>query len=186
MGNHEDDLDIEDITQNLNKKKKIKSGVKGKRGERQVINDLNKRFAKLIAENPSGGGFSRTVGSGNRWGQNVNLPKHALDTFVGDIVAPINFKFVIESKKGYNDIDLFNCFTGKCRELDEFLQQATDDAGRSGKKPMLVWSKDRKDKVVFIRDEDIGEVTGIYLKYNGWTGVLFKSLLKRPDKFFFE
>lgn len=188
----EDDLDIEDITENLNKKKKIKSGQKGKTGEREIVNDLNVRFADLLAKNPTWGAFSRSVGSGNRWGQNVNLPQHAKDTFTGDIVAPTNFKFVIESKKGYNDIDIFDCFSGKCSGLDEFLKQVTDDSVRSGRKPLLIWKKDRKAKVAFLLRPDIfahvlqhGKRWPVMI-YKEWMGVPLTELLTLADDFFFN
>lgn len=188
----EDDLDIEDITENLNKKKKIKSGQKGKTGEREIVNDLNVRFADLLAKNPTWGAFSRSVGSGNRWGQNVNLPQHAKDTFTGDLVAPAHFLFVIESKKGYNDIDIFDCFSGKCSGLDEFLKQVTDDSVRSGRKPLLIWKKDRKAKVAFIARSDFfsakdgHSINKNLLFYKEWIGLPLENLLKLQDDFFFN
>src|SRR4051812_1913406 len=107
-------MEIEDITTNLNKKKKKNSGDKGKRTERNLIKILEQRF---------GPGFSRTIGSGNRWGQGVHLPKHAKDTFTGDIVCPEGFKWVFESKGGY-DIDFNSVFSGGSAELDSFIEQA--------------------------------------------------------------
>jgi len=194
MKNENDDLDVDDITENLNKPKRIKTGKKGKKGELDIVNDLNLRFVELLTKNPTWGGFSRTIGSGNRWGQQVNLPQHAKDTFTGDLVTPTNFKFVIESKKGYNDIDLFDCFSGRNRGLDEFLKQVNDDSVRSGKKPMLIWRKDRKEKLVFLKQNNFGdeELSGLHtyssatLFYKEWIGLIFSGLLLKPDDFFFE
>jgi hypothetical protein len=192
---NEDDLDIDDIVENLDKKKKIKSGRKGKSGEREIVNDLNERFADLLAKNPTWGAFSRSVGSGNRWGQNVHLPQHAKDTFTGDLVAPSNFKFVIESKRGYNDIDLFDCFSGKCTGLDEFLKQVTDDSVRSGRKPLLIWKKDRKPKLAFVTEKDFdgqpafrghSSVLSTFLFYKEWVGMPLQELLLYTDDFFFN
>jgi hypothetical protein len=100
----EEDAEVEDIFKK--RPKKIKSGIKGKRVELEVVKSLNERFSKVLAANPDGGKFSRSVGSGNRWGQNVHLSKNAVNTYSGDIVCPEGFLFVLESKGGYNDIDL--------------------------------------------------------------------------------
>jgi len=71
----EEDAEVEDI---FNKKpKKIKSGKKGKRVELELVKALNQRFQKTLAANPDLGSFSRSIGSGNRWGQNVHLSRTA-------------------------------------------------------------------------------------------------------------
>jgi len=182
-----DDLEIDDLSQNLNKKKKIKSGSKGKRGESLLVNELNARFANLISANQSLGAFSRSVGSGNRWGQKVILSKVAANTYAGDITCPDNFLFVLESKNGYNDVDLFNCFSGKCPELDAFLKQITDDSLRSGRKPMLIWKKDRKEKIAFLKLNDIDyKQFPIFIVYNDWVGINLNYVLSMPDSFFFK
>ena len=188
-----DDYEIEPIWENT-KPKKIKTGQKGKRVERELCKALNKRFAKLISENPSWGQFSRSIGSGNRWGQVSNLPKHAKDTFSGDITCPENFKFTIESKGGYNDIDLNSAFDKGHKELDTFLQQALDDSERSGRHPMLVWKKDRKPRLVFVeRDVVESELTykqivasDYVLIYRDWVAFNLDKLLGFDDKFFFD
>lgn len=182
------------------KKKKIKSGAKGKGAEREICKILNERFSKLLSEHADWGTFSRTVGSGNRWGQGVNLSAQAKDTYSGDICVPPTFKWVIESKKGYNDIDLCAAFSGKCRELDEFLAQVQDDAERTGRQPMLVWKKDRKPRLGFVRTHTTlsyapSATTMFY--YNGsrcfpepeyrtgWLAVPLETLLALPDSFWF-
>ena len=188
------DLDIEDLTENLGKKKKINSGRKGKTSERDIVHLLNNRFVHLFAANPGWGQFSRSVGSGNRWGQGVCLPQHAKDTYTGDITTPSNFKFILESKAGYNDVDLFSCWTGKCRELDAFLTQVSDDVTRSNKTatikkmPMLLWKKDRKCRLAFMKTEDLLEIQlpAVNLTYNDWVGVNFDWILTLEDSFFFK
>ncbi len=78
----------------------------------ELVKVFNKRF---------GGGFSRSVGSGNRWGQVAYLPKHAQDVFSGDLIVPKRFKWLLESKGGYPDIDLNSVFVGGNSELNGFL-----------------------------------------------------------------
>jgi hypothetical protein len=185
----EDNIEIE-IENLLDKKnKKIKSGKKGKRVELEVVKLLNNRFAELLSKNPSYGRFSRTIGSGNRWGQNVYLSKTAMDNFSGDLVCPTNFKFIIESKGGYNDIDLCSAFEGGQSELDAFLKQASDDSERTNRKPMLLWKKDRKPRLSFIKSSDIEfdnyKNFEYHMKYRDWIGLSLNDLLKLPDSFFF-
>jgi hypothetical protein len=117
------------------RRKGVNSGRKGKRVELELVKVLNARF---------GGGFSRSVGSGNRWGQVANLPEHAQQTFGGDILCPPGFKFVLESKGGYDGIDLGSALAGGNAELDEFLQQASDASKRTGRKPLVAWKKSRR------------------------------------------
>lgn len=87
------------------KKRKADGMKKGNRTELELVKMLNRRF---------GGDFSRSVGSGNRWGQVQHLPRHAQEVFSGDLIVPEGFKWVLESKGGYQDIGL---------ELDLRLRQ---------------------------------------------------------------
>jgi hypothetical protein len=181
----EEDLEVEDIFSK--KSNKIKSGKKGKRVELELIKSLNERFADLLASRPNAGKFSRSVGSGNRWGQRVHLSKAASDTYSGDIVCPEGFLFVLESKGGYNDIDLCSAFSGKQAELDAFLTQVSDDSSRCGRKPLLLWKKDRKPRLAFLKTADLGgRGFDRMFKYGEWTAVLCEDLLSLPDGFFFS
>lgn len=180
----EEDAEIEDIFRE--KPKKIKSGRKGKRVELDLIKSLNERFAAALAARPSAGKFSRSVGSGNRWGQRVHLSKAASDTYSGDIVCPEGFLFVLESKGGYNDIDLCTAFSGRQSELDAFLKQVSDDSARCGRMPLLLWKKDRKPRLAFIRSSDLGErAFPCMMRYGEWTAVSFEDLASLEDDFFF-
>jgi hypothetical protein len=181
----EEDFEVEDIFSK--KPKKIKSGKKGKRVELELIKSLNERFATLLASRPNAGRFSRSVGSGNRWGQRVHLSKAASDTYSGDIVCPEGFLFVLESKGGYNDIDLCTAFSGSQSELDSFLKQVSDDSERCGRKPLLLWKKDRKPRLAFLKATDLeGREFACMLKYGAWAAVLCDDLLSLPDGFFFS
>jgi hypothetical protein len=181
----EEDIDVENIFEE--KKKKIKSGKKGKRVELEVVKDLNARFSEILSKNPDWGRFSRSVGSGNRWSQNVHLSKAARDTYSGDIVCPENFNFALESKGGYNDIDLCTVFGGGQAELDSFLKQAEGDAERCGRKPMLLWKKDRKPRLAFLKTVDLpGRHFATRLAYRDWTAVSYVELMEEGDGFFFR
>lgn len=170
----EDDFFVDDLM-GKEKKKKINSGRKGKGRERDIVKLLTERF---------GPGFSRSIGSGNRWSQVANLPKHARDTFSGDLVTPANFKFSVESKGGYDDIDLNSVFDGGHKEIDAFLNQASSDAERCGRAPLCVWKKNRKPYIAIIKTAILPTREWDYkLTYRDWTLVNFKELLKEPDNF---
>ncbi|NIQ14763.1 MAG: hypothetical protein GTO02_10305, partial [Candidatus Dadabacteria bacterium] len=145
------------------KKKKINTGRKGKNRERETAKILNERF---------GGGFSRSIGSGNRIHQVANLPKHAQDTFSGDLVTPENFAFTIESKGGYDDVDLVSVFDDGHSQLNDFLKQAQHDADRCNRKPMVVWKKNYKPELAILRTKDLPHMKWSYrLIYNKWSVV---------------
>lgn len=180
-----EDFEVDDIL--AKPPKKIKSGQKGKGAERAIVKILNARFADLLDKNQSWGQFSRSLGSGNRWGQVSNLPKHAQDTFSGDLCCPDKFRWIIESKKGYNDVDLCSLFSGKCAELDNWLNQVERDGERSGRKPMVIWQKDRKPRIVFLKQEDMfNPMPETGLCYRGWVGVSFDDVLKQNNRFWFK
>jgi hypothetical protein len=113
-----------------------------------------------------------------------------MDNFTGDIICPENFKFVLESKGGYNDIDLCSSFDNGQKELDEFLRQVSDDSKRSGRCPLLLWKKDRKPRLAFLKSTDISPdiYTNFeyFMKYRNWIAVSFEDLMKLEDKFFFN
>lgn len=183
----EDDLFLDDLV-NVTQKKSVNSKSKGNRKELALVKLLNERFDSLFLKHPDWGKFSRSVGSGNRWGQKVSLPQFAKDTFTGDLVCPLNFRFVIESKGGYNNIDLCRFFSGSCKEIDSFIQQSLDDSKRCGKEPLIFWKKDRKPMLSFIKLKEIKDkdLPCIHFKYNDWVIMNAKDLLGFPDVYFFE
>jgi hypothetical protein len=172
----EEDFQIDDILKNKEKSKRVNGNKKGKRTERSLANLLNKRFKE---------GFSRSLGSGNRWSQVSNLPKHAKETLTGDICCPEGFKFVIESKGGYSKIDLNNIFEKGNTELDDFIKQVSGDSKKCDKKPLLIWKKDRRPWLAFIRKEDLQGTYEYKIIYREWIVVPLKELLELPDSFFF-
>jgi len=187
---HDDEMDIEDILENANpKKKKIKTGQKGKRVERDVVHLLNTRFQEILSK--SGEGFSRSIGSGNRWGQGVMLSAQAKQTFSGDIACPTNFIWTIESKGGYNDIDLNSVFDGGNSTLNEFIKQVSDDAERTSRKPIILWKKDRRPRLAILKLDDVKthldpEKIQYFMHYREWVMVNFDFVLTLPDEFFFK
>lgn len=178
----EDDLEVENILA-PKRKKKINSSVKGKTNEREIVKILNERFKIILSKNLSWGMFARTVGSGNRFSQ-ACLSYSAKQVFSSDISCPPSFKFTIESKAGY-DIDLCSAFSSN-KDLDSFLKQATEDGEKSGRQPMVLWKKDRRPRLAFVKSDILKKKPEYHMTYRDWTALLFKDLLLEKDGFFFD
>lgn len=176
---NQDDFFTDDLFEERKKRKRKADGKrKGNRCELELVKVLTERF---------GEGFSRSVGSGNRWGQVSYLPKHAQEVFSGDLIVPKRFKWVLESKGGYDGIDLNTVFVRGNSELDKFLDQVTKDSNRCGRKPMLCWKRDRKPWLAFVPTKELrGHSFKYRMLYKHWSAVDLKTLLKLSDDFFFE
>ena len=172
-----DDFFIDDVLENLGRKekKKVNSKDKGKRGERDLCAVFSERFSDK-------NGFFRVVGSGAH-GHRL-MAEQAVQVLTADIVCPEGFKFSVECKYGYADIDLCTCFDKGIKNLDDFLDQAEKDAVRVGKLPMLCWRKPRQNWLVFVKAASAPD--GTYkLYYRDWVGMSLTELFKQPDSFFF-
>lgn len=171
-------MDVEDLAAEESKPKRKKSGDKGKRMERQLVAVLTERF---------GPGFSRTIGSGNRIPQVSYLPKHAQDTFTGDLVCPEGFRWVFECKGGYDDVDLHSAITSGNAVIDSFLRQSKLEGERCNRNPILCWKKTRKPWLAFVLRHQLPmlEFRNI-LRYGDWAAVPLDDLLKAPDDYFRE
>lgn len=173
-----EDWNIDDVLNNINSGKPNTSKRKGSTGER-ALRDV---FAKRFPEHS----FFRVVGSGNRWSQ-VNLTEEVREIFTGDIVCPQNFKFVIESKYGYDDIDLCSAFEKGHKDLDAFLKQVEKDGESVKKEPLLCWKKPRLPWLAFLKANLIGHKRFIYrLNYREWIGVALNELLQLENGFWFK
>lgn len=187
--NNFDDF-ILDNPSSSKKMKKTDSSDKGKRNEREVVDLLNARFKEFLSTRSEWGMFSRSVGSGARgtlYGNKV-LSQSGKDVFASDIACPTNFKFSIESKAGYEKIDIYSIFKdGKVKALDEFLNQAQRDADNCGRKPILTWKKDHKPRlaVVLLKDVEV-EMNFNRMIYGNFVFMSFNEFLKFPDSYFFN
>jgi hypothetical protein len=174
----DDELEIDDLAflAENSQKKKVNSKKKGNRGELTLTKILGDHFGQT---------FSRSLGSGNRWGQVSNLPEHAKETLLGDICAPKGFRWVIEAKNGYEDVmDLTGVVAGKeCKQLDKFIAQSSHDNEQSGRSPIIMWKAARKPWITFVRDQDFPPNIDFAarLHYKGWVGVSLDELLKKTD-----
>jgi len=167
------DLLIENILDNnpKKKKKKVNGKSKGDRTELHLCKKLTEHFGEE---------FSRALGSGSRWSQVGQLPEHAKKTLSGDICVPEGFSWVIECKGGYeSDINLTNVCDGDIARLDEFIEQVSRDAEYCGRKPIILWKRNRKPWLAIYREKDLPHHWFIrQIWYGDWRIVSFDALLK--------
>lgn len=168
----DEDQFIEDIFENnAKKKKKVDGKSKGDRTELHLCKFLTKHFGKE---------FSRALGSGSRWSQVSQLPEHAKKTLSGDICVPEGFKWVIECKGGYeDDINLTNICDGNgIARLDEFIEQVERDAEYCGRKPIILWKRNRKPWLAMYRELDLPHIWFVnFIQYDKWRIVKLDDLL---------
>lgn len=175
-------IEIEDLLENSKIKKKKNGCRKGKRTERELCKLLT-GFFKVD--------FNRSVGSGNRWGQ-VNLSENAKQVFTGDISVPEGFRWVIESKGGYEkDIDLNGLYEGKIGRLDDFIEQSKKDSKYCGRKPIICWKRARKPwlSMILIKDLKPFKEKSFTCRsyYNEWLIIKLQDLLDITNRdFWFE
>jgi len=125
------------------KKKRVQGKHKGNRAELRICKILTERLQLGIwNRSPSSGAFSTTHA----------LSETAMKNLSGDFIAPIqNFAFSIENKCGY-DIDLSKLLSTKSSipQLFEFLHQSCIDAAKTGRIPMVIYTKDRREPLAII------------------------------------
>ena len=172
------DLEIDDLIDDMGKKKKVNGKRKGNRVELELCKKLTKHFGRE---------FSRSVGSGNRWSQVSNMPAHAKSTLTGDICVPEGFRWVVECKGGYDDdVDFSSVLDGGCARLDEFIEQSNHDAEQSGRKPIICWKRSRKPWIALIRTTDNPANFEYSTHYRDWIIVALDELLKTENLIWFD
>ena len=120
----------------LKKKKRVNSKAKGGAFERLIAKMLNETFeTKEFCRTPGSGAFATTH----------ELPEHI--TVAGDLITPLNFKFSVECKKGYNDQTIYSLLDYNSK-IWQFIEQSEKDAKKTKKVPMIIYKQDRKDILV--------------------------------------
>ena len=143
--------DIFDISK-LKKKKKVNSRTKGSSFERQICKSFNSRFnTKEFCRSPGSGAFATTH----------SLPKHL--KIYGDLITPINFKYCIECKKGYNKENLYSLYNYRS-SFWKFIDQCEKDSEKCGKVPMVIFKQDRQP-ILTIVPEYISFDLNNYIEY---------------------
>ena len=169
--------DIYDLNELRRKPKRKNSRTKGNTFERQVAKILNDRFKTTE--------FSRSPGSG-AFATTHTLPEHL--KIHGDIITPENFKFCIECKKGYHNLN-FYCLFNYRSEFWEFITQCEKDSGKCNKLPLLIFKQDRQSALAIIPGEIElpEELTHINIHKNKTYKVyIFEELIKCWDSMWFD
>lgn len=175
----EDNYNLE----NLKKPKKINSRRKGNKFENDIAKLLNKTFDT--------DDFMRTPGSG-AFATTHKLPKHLI--IHGDLITPLKFKFIIECKKGYNNLNLYDLLN-YTSQLHNFSGQNQKSCKEVGKASLVILKQDRKKElalVSYLNDHEslvslLQEQSIPYLITKETSVMLYlKDLLALPRAFFFE
>jgi hypothetical protein len=169
--------DIYDL-KNLRKKPKRKnSRTKGNAFERQIAKILNDRFNTTE--------FSRSPGSG-AFATTHSLPEHL--KIYGDLITPEKFKFCIECKKGYNNLNLYSLYNYSS-EFWKFIEQSEKDAEKCSKLPMVIFKQDRQPVLAIIPKAIAFEENIKYIeihKNKTYRVYLFDELVKCWDSMWFD
>jgi hypothetical protein len=161
------------------RKKSINGKKKGTHWELEVVHRLNERF--------KGYTFARSVQSGAYTGgfnskRTESLTEDQKLVFVGDIRVPRNFIFAIECK-AYSKIDFWEMFNSGSN-LNNFLEQANNDAVKVNKVPMLIFKANNKLPIVFTKINIKNEC--VVFKYENWYCYRFNDFFSLSDDLFFE
>ena len=161
-----------DLT-NLRKKTKRKnSRTKGSTFERQIAKTFNDRFkTKEFSRSPGSGAFATTH----------SLPEYL--KIYGDLITPKNFKYCIECKKGYNNINLYSLYNYSS-DIWKFIEQCEKDSKKCDKIPMVIFKQDRQPTIAIVPQEVIFTEAEKYIeihKNKTYKVYLFEEILKDWD-----
>jgi hypothetical protein len=120
------------------KKKRINSKTKGSTFERNIAKKLNERFnTKEFSRSPGSGAYATTH----------DLPEHL--KLYGDLITPLDFRFVLELKNGYDKENLGGFFSSNSG-IKKFIEQASVDAKKAKKDFMVIFKQSRKDTLCIL------------------------------------
>ena len=163
-----------DLSKLKSKKKRKNSRAKGNAFERKVADMLNKRFSTKE--------FCRTPGSGAFATSHKNLPEHL--KLYGDLITPINFRYVIECKKGYNKENICSFFSKKS-EINSFIKQADKESKYSNKPFIIILCQDRQKPICILHKDNVTYINDDYLLYNDKYIITTLENLLMLDNYFF-
>jgi hypothetical protein len=156
------------------KKKRINSKAKGNRAELELAKIMSERF---------GLDFARVGCSSGARTKNTKLPSGAIEVLTSDIIVPLGFRFVIESKSQNVEVDLLN----QSALFDKFLEQVENDAASINKVPMLAWKRHRRGWITaipFQAFEGLDAMPSYYAIYRVWVIARLDALLEIADQRF--
>jgi len=108
----------------------------------------------------------------------------------GDLITPLEFKFTVECKKGYNKESISSLFNPKSN-FRLFIKQAETDSQKAKKDLMLILAQDRQDILVVVREQGfsgfVSEFTDFVvldIQKTKYLILKLSDLLKLPDYLF--
>ena len=179
----EDNYDIKSLR---TKPKRKNSRAKGNTFERDVAKLFNNRLNTTE--------FSRSPGSG-AFATTHSLPDYL--KIYGDLITPSKFRYCIECKKGYNNINLYSLYNNSS-DIWDFFRQSEKDAKKCCKIPMVILKQDRKPILAAVPSrlcsEIIKGVSYIEISYypdrlhlaDKWRIYEFTKLLELEDSIWWE
>jgi hypothetical protein len=152
----------------------INGQKKGKSFERDLSKILNENF---------GGGFQRVPQSGASYGglnrsRSVGMSQETINVLTGDIICPKSFPFSVEAKN-YKDLQVLQVLTGTCRQLDEWIEQSTQEAVLSMRNPLIVFKLKNKGIFVCLNYDLIKDFNlDNYIKYKNFAIISLEKFLE--------
>jgi hypothetical protein len=98
-----------------------KSKNKGSSFEREIATFLSNLYSESFVRIPNSGAY---IGGANTHRKN-RLSENQIKSFKGDIVPPDSWVYFNAEAKNYADFPFHQVLTGKCKQLDTWLEQLT-------------------------------------------------------------
>lgn len=159
------------------KKKRINSKQKGNTNEREFAKIMNDRFGEnKFRRTPMSGAFT---GGQNRTAGEFLTYEQKL-AFASDIIAPVNFKFILEHK-AYGETSFWDLFNASS-PINDWIKQVESDAEFVNKKPLIVAKYNGKKRIVYTKEK----VENYIFEFKGWYCLWLTDFLTLPEEFFFD
>jgi hypothetical protein len=96
-----------------------KAKTKGSQFERELAKYLSDLYGESFVRIPNSGAY---IGGLNTH-RKTNLSENQIKSFKGDIVPPDSWSYFNAEAKNYNDFPFHQVVTGKCKQLETWLDQ---------------------------------------------------------------
>lgn len=159
----------------------IHSKRKGNAFERQICDIFRSRFNDKFSRVPSSGAIATA--------QKEELSSEAKVMLSGDIIVPKNFRFSIECKSR-REFSLWELIgDAKAIEWQEWFKQATQDASRSHKEPLVIVKYNNRQILAIMSEQFLSEFRNDkvkYIQYDKMIVCLLNKMLKFDRSFFYK
>lgn len=158
----------------------MNSKTKGSSFEREICKLLSEHFKLPFVRNPN------SFGSG-AWSSSHKTEGLDLENISGDIITPKGFKFNLECKKGYGNLNITSLMEGLKEPIKSFVFQCNKDCLRTDKLPLVIWKPDRAPILAITLAELIPKYEPFRIYAEGYVILGLEALLQETDhKFWFK